>query len=192
MTPEEAFAAFAFAAACAAGGGSAGAAFGDMAETLFWAQQLGQMNGCGQGLSMPLPGFGFPGSPYVAAAAPAAGSVAASFGGVALSVGLWSAGLAISIVGLPRIGGFARHVGDQNDRDRSETNKRDSPNPVRRRLAVLQGISQVVIASQARSPHAHLPAALLVSWQQVPAVRSAACTAASLGAARVQQAAGRS
>eukprot|EP00439_Symbiodinium_sp_Y106_P066704 s499_g10.t3 len=149
MTPEEAFAAFAFAAACAAGGtGGAGAAFGDMAETLFWAQQLGQMNNCGQGLAMPMPGFAFPSSPYASYAAPAAGSVAASFGGIALSVGLWSAGLAISVVGLPRIGGFAR------------------------RLALLQGISQVVIASQ------------------VPAVRSAACTAASLGAARVQQAAG--
>ncbi|CAE7237745.1 ANK1 [Symbiodinium sp. CCMP2456] len=149
MTPEEAFAAFAFAAACAAGGtGGAGAAFGDMAETLFWAQQLGQMNNCGQGLAMPVPGFGFPSSPYASYAAPAAGSVAASFGGIALSVGLWSAGLAISIVGLPRIGGFAR------------------------RLALLQGVSQVVIASQ------------------VPAVRSAACAAASLGAARVQQAAG--
>ncbi|OLP94462.1 Ankyrin-3 [Symbiodinium microadriaticum] len=149
MTPEEAFAAFAFAAACAASGtGGAGAAFGDMAETLLWAQQLGQMNSCGQGLAMPVPGFGFPSSPYASCAAPAAGSVAASFGGIALSVGLWSAGLAISIVGLPRIGGFAR------------------------RLALLQGISQVVIASQ------------------VPAVRSAACAAASLGAARVQQAAG--
>ena len=32
MSPDEAFAAFAFAAACAAGGGSAG--LGDMAETL--------------------------------------------------------------------------------------------------------------------------------------------------------------
>ena len=109
MTPEEAFAAFAFAAACAASGtGGAGAAFGDMAETLLWAQQLGQMNSCGQGLAMPVPGFGFPSSPYASCAAPAAGSVAASFGGIALSVGLWSAGLAISIVGLPRIGGFAR------------------------------------------------------------------------------------
>ena len=151
MTPEEAFAAFAFAAACAAGGaGGAGAAVGNMAETLFWAQQLGQMNGCGQGPVSPMPAFGFPSpcpyGPYVAA--PAAGSVAASFGGIALSVGLWSAGLAISIVGLPRIGGFAR------------------------RLALLQGISQVVIVSQ------------------VPAVRTAACTAASLGAARVQEAAG--
>ena len=36
MSPDEAFAAFAFAAACASGGG-----FGDMAESLFWAQHLG-------------------------------------------------------------------------------------------------------------------------------------------------------
>ena len=111
MTAEEAFAAFAFAAACAAGGASgAGPAFGDMAETLFWAQQLGQMNGCGQSqlLGTQLPGFGFPASPFAAGAAAPAGSVAASFGGIALSVGLWSAGLAVSIVGLPRIGGFAR------------------------------------------------------------------------------------
>mmetsp|Transcript_2457 Transcript_2457/g.5847 ORF Transcript_2457/g.5847 Transcript_2457/m.5847 type:complete len:442 (-) Transcript_2457:31-1356(-) len=149
MSPEEAFAAFAFAAACAAsGGGGAGAA-----ETLFWAQQLGQMNArCGQGMDMPvpglmpglMPGFGFPSAPN----AVPAGSVAATFSGIAMSVGLWSAGLAITVVGLPRIGGFAR------------------------RLAMLQGISQVVIASQ------------------VPAVRSAACTAASLGAAKVQEVAG--
>ncbi|CAJ1402184.1 unnamed protein product [Effrenium voratum] len=129
MSPDEAFAAFAFAAACAAGGGSAG--LGDMAETLFWAQQLGQANaqrlpGFGPGFGgngLSLGGFGgfggFGGPP----AAPDA--VAATFNGICLSVGLYSAGLAVSLLGLPRIGSCAR------------------------RLAVVQGISQVVIASQA-------------------------------------------
>eukprot|EP00438_Fugacium_kawagutii_P026410 Skav210810 [mRNA] locus=scaffold2924:148381:150981:- [translate_table: standard] len=77
MSPDEAFAAFAFAAACAGGAG-----FRDMAETLCWAQPRGQS--------------------------------------------LYSAGLVVSFLGLPRVGSFAR------------------------RMAIVQGLSQVAIASQAQ------------------------------------------
>lgn len=105
MSPDEAFAAFAFAAACASGGG-----FGDMAETLFWAQQLGlnrPMTSC--------PGF---------SCGPTGDALQATTRGLCLSMGLFSAGLVVSFLGLPRIGSFAR------------------------RMALVQGISQVVIASQ--------------------------------------------
>lgn len=120
MSPDEAFAAFAFAAACASGGG-----FGDMAESLFWAQQLGlnrPMTSC--------PGF---------SCGPTGDALQATTRGLCLSMGLFSAGLVVSFLGLPRIGSFAR------------------------RMAMVQGISQVVIASQ------------------VPAVRSA-CHNASVQA----------
>lgn len=108
LTPDEAFAAFAFAAACAGGG----AGFGDMAETLFWAQQLG--------LSRPIascPGI-------ASGVAGGNDAVQATTQGLCLSLGLYSAGLVISFLGLPRIGSFAR------------------------RMALVQGVSQVVIASQ--------------------------------------------
>eukprot|EP00434_Breviolum_minutum_P017402 symbB.v1.2.015364.t4/scaffold1145.1/size135521/1 len=115
LSPEEAFAAFAFAAACAGGG----AGFGDMAETLFWAQQLG--------LSRPMASC--PGIAGLAGCGGGVGggsndAVQATTQGLCLSLGLYSAGLVISFLGLPRIGSFAR------------------------RMALVQGVSQVVIASQ--------------------------------------------
>lgn len=144
FTPEEAFAAFAFAAAaCAAGNGAGGqagmaGACGDFAESLFWAQQLGQFGNFQQHLhAEQIKGLGFQGAesamrsasfggfgPGVSASNPSAGMLVQAASGIALSVGLWSAGLAISFAGLPRIGGTAR------------------------RIAVFQGLSQVVMASQ--------------------------------------------
>lgn len=146
FSPEEAFAAFAFAAAaCAAGNGAGGqaglgGACGDFAESLFWAQQLGQIGNFQQHLhAEQMKGLGFQGNsaessmgsasfggfgPGMSASNPSARMLADTASGIALSVGLWSAGLAISFAGLPRIGGTAR------------------------RIAVFQGLSQVAMASQ--------------------------------------------
>eukprot|EP00441_Pelagodinium_beii_P036858 CAMPEP_0197632760 /NCGR_PEP_ID=MMETSP1338-20131121/9355_1 /TAXON_ID=43686 ORGANISM="Pelagodinium beii, Strain RCC1491" /NCGR_SAMPLE_ID=MMETSP1338 /ASSEMBLY_ACC=CAM_ASM_000754 /LENGTH=437 /DNA_ID=CAMNT_0043204331 /DNA_START=69 /DNA_END=1379 /DNA_ORIENTATION=+ len=117
MSAEEAFAAFAFAAACAAGGAAGGASssasvFGDVAETLLWAQQLNQFGTFQQHL----PGQGSMGSESyrlglgAANAAPVVGALAAAAGGIALSVGLWSAGLFVSLLGLPRLGSNVRRL----------------------------------------------------------------------------------
>lgn len=124
MTPEEAFAAFAFtAAAFAAGGmaagGPAGAAgaMGDFAETLFWAQQLGQL-GQFQQMHRQMQAH-----PHSDQAMPVS-ALAATAGGLALSAGMWTAGAAISLAGLGRIGSLTR------------------------RAALLQLLGQVAIASQ--------------------------------------------
>ena len=55
---------------------------------------------------------------------PTGDALQATTRGLCLSMGLFSAGLVVSFLGLPRIGSFAR------------------------RMALVQGISQVVIASQ--------------------------------------------
>ena len=79
----------------------------------FW-KQLRQL-----GLNRPMtscPGF---------SCGPTGDALQATTRGLCLSMGLFSAGLVVSFLGLPRIGSFAR------------------------RMALVQGISQVVIASQA-------------------------------------------
>lgn len=79
--------------------------------------------------------------------------------GLCLSLGLYSAGVVVSFLGLPRVGSFAR--------PRSLDRPRNA-----RRMAMVQGLSQVVIASQAMGPTAgDLPL-------QVPAVRLACQNAA--------------
>lgn len=170
FTPEEAFAAFAFAAAaCAAGNGAGGqagmvGACGDFAESLFWAQQMGQIGNFQQQLhAEQIKGLGFQGNmadsamgsasfggfgPGMSASNPSARMLADTASGIALSVGLWTAGLAVSFAGLPRIGGTAR------------------------RMAIIQGLSQVAMASQ------------------VPAVREAASSKFTSISESVQVAAG--
>lgn len=143
MTPEEAFVAFAFAAAASAAGGGGG--MPDMAETLFWAQQLQQ-----GGASNSMPGF-FPGgwgspasaqqqypwassSPFsfTPAAVQERQEMANTANGLAMSAGLWAAGALAGAAGLPRIGGAAC------------------------RFAMVQGVSQLVMASQIPTVRGHL------------------------------------
>jgi len=104
LTPDEAFAVFAMAAAMATSSS-------DLAETLFWAQQVGSLQ-----RGRPQTG--------VVNAPPAAAELRAAAGAMVGSGALWAAGLAASCVGLPRIGGLVR------------------------RVAVIQGVSQLVLTLQ--------------------------------------------
>jgi len=127
LTPEEAFVAFAFAAACAAGESDTN--WGVSGETLLWMQQLGQLGSCQQLQQLQQlqqrNGFGYPG---VAAATTHPGepslALTQAASGLAISASIWSAGLVASYAGLPIIGRTAR------------------------RVALVQCVSQVAMASQ--------------------------------------------
>lgn len=159
ISPEDAFAAFSFAAAATmAGGGGAG----DVADTLFWAQQLGQFSqfqrmaaqrasqqqGGGSGLGGLSGLSGAFANPAGGEAATSA-AVASTASGLALSAGLWGAGALATMAGLPRIGSTAR------------------------RIALIQGLSNVALASQ------------------IPEVRTAAVSSAKKAATKAQRMADR-
>jgi len=91
MTPEEAFAAFAFAAATCSPSGSVG----DLAETLFWAQRLSKARSNQQqeeGNSSPET------------------TIATAACGIAMAIGLYGVGTAASVAGYGGVGSMVRRV----------------------------------------------------------------------------------